>query len=66
VRLYAVVHRGYDFEPVILSLWHTREDASAAIVRHYSKPGNEDFPWNGCYVRRIWTNARIHWADVQQ
>ena len=58
----ALVHAGFDFDPVILGIYRSVEEANVARDRHYSNPENSDYPWNGVFFKRIRVGRRIRYG----
>ena len=47
MKLYLLVHHGYDFDPTVIAICSSEKKANEMYKEYRSKPENDDFPWNG-------------------
>ena len=63
MKVWLLIHSGYDFDPTTLAVCSDSKKARAMMAEHYSDPTHEDHPWNGCYVQEVETDAWVKYDE---
>jgi len=50
MKLFLLVHSGYDFDPTVLCVCDSIDQAKKRYKEHYAAEENSDFPWNGVSI----------------